>query len=212
VVRLAQRREGIPKWKPLGEKGVQSVRIFEIKERVLSYREDQLEAWGKGDKSIAPPFFVIPPIYWNQPRYHFAETLVLRRYYDTEGWQGFTCYALGYQYPGSKRRKAGRQKVEEIIPSDRLRRLRALRSDPHLVRSGAGEPDIFLYKHEGQFKFVEVKKGKDRLSAAQLICIAQILDILRCDVDIVYVAKELQLYTPKKYWFDLIQHKGGRVA
>jgi hypothetical protein len=154
----------------------------------------------------------MPPIFYKQQRYHFAETLVLRHYYDTEGWEGFTSYALGSQYPRSERRVPGRQKVEEIIPSDRLLRLRALRSDPQTVRSGRGEPDLFLYRRGGQFKFAEVKKGRDRLSAAQLICVAQILDTLGCEVDIVYVREEPQLYSPKKYRFDLVQHKGGRVA
>ena len=51
-----------------GGQEAQRVTIVEITERVLTYRKDQLEAWGKGDKSIAPPLFVIHQIYWNQPR------------------------------------------------------------------------------------------------------------------------------------------------
>lgn len=188
------------------------MRIVEITECVLSYGEDQLEAWVRGDKSIAPPFFVIPPIVRNQPRYHFAETLVLRHYYDTDQWEGFTSYALGSQYPRSQRRVAGRRKAEEIIPPDRLQRLRELRSDSDVVQGGRGEPDVFLYRHDRQFKFVEVKKGSDRLRPAQLTCIAQILDVFGCEVDIVYVREQRQVYSPKKYRFDLAHHTGERAA
>jgi hypothetical protein len=184
----------------------------EIAERIISYKEPQLAAWALGDKSIAPPFFAIPPIIRNQPRYHFAETLVVRHFYDTEGWEGFTSYALGPQYPRSQRRKAGRRKVEEVIPSHRLCRLRELRSDPVTARTGGGEPDVFLCHPDGRFKFAEVKKGRDRLRVPQLTCIAQILDVLGCEVDIVYVREENQLYSPKTYRFDLAKHTGERAA
>ena len=123
-------------------------RYFEIEERVLSFRAKQLEAWKKGNKSIAPPYFAVPPIVRNQPAYHFAETLALRHYYDTEGWQGFSSYALGAQYPNSERRAAGRRKVEEIIPPKPLALLRAVRSASSKTYRGAGEPDLFLFKED----------------------------------------------------------------
>ena len=190
---------------------MQHHRYFEIEERVLPFRAKQLEAWKKGNKSIAPPYFAVPPIVRNQPAYHFAETLALRHYYDTEGWQGFSSYALGAQYPKSERRTAGRRKVEEIIPSRKLARLRSVRSAMDKSYRGAGEPDLFLFKEGGLFKFVEVKKDNDRMGPAQLECIAQILAILRCDVDIVY-ATERRGYVPKRYRFDLVRHTGERIA
>ena len=104
------------------------MRHVEIQEQVLSFRAKQLSAWKKGDKSIAPPYFVMPDIVRNQPAFHFAETLTLRDYYDREGWHGFSSYALGSQYSNSERRAAGRRKVEEIIPPKPLARLRAVRS------------------------------------------------------------------------------------
>jgi len=185
-------------------------RYFEIEERVLSFRTKQLEAWKKGNKSIAPPCFAVPPIVRNQPAYHFAETLALRHYYDTEGWQGFSSYALGAQYPNSERRAEGRRKVEEILPSRRLARLRSVRSAMEKTYRGAGEPDLFLFKKSGLFMFVEVKKGADRVGPAQLECIAQIRAILRCPVEIVY-ATDREGYVPKRYRFDLVRYTGERI-
>jgi len=186
-------------------------RYFEIHERVLPFRARQLEAWKKGNKSIAPPYFAVPPIVRNQPAYHFAETLALRHYYDTEGWQGFSSYALGAQYPNSERRAEGRRKVEKIIPSRALARLRSVRAAMQKTYRGAGEPDLFLFKENGLFKFVEVKKGADRMGPAQLECIAQILAILRCRVDIVY-ATDREGRVPKRYRFDLVRHTGERIG
>ena len=186
--------------------------MIEICERVLFYRHKQLDAWIGGDKSITPDFAARPPIIINQPRYHFAEMFVLRHYYETEQWKGFASYALGQQYPRSERRADGRLKAAQIIPKDRLQRLQALRSSPEVARGGRGEPDLFLYKNTGQFKFVEVKKGSDCLREPQLICIAQILDVLQCEVDIVYVQEEQQKYTPKTYRFDIVHHTGERLV
>ncbi len=185
-------------------------RYFEVEERVLPFRAKQLEAWKKGDKSIAPPYSVVPPIVRNQPAYHFAETLALRDYYDKDGWQGFSSYALGAQYPNSERRAAGRRKVEEVIPSRKLARLRSARSAMEKTYRGAGEPDLFLFKESGLFMFVEVKKGADRVGPAQLECIAQIRAILRCQVDIVY-ATDREGYVPKRYRFDLVRYTGERI-
>lgn len=185
--------------------------IVEIEERILDYRQEQLEAWSQGDKRIAPGFVDLPPMVHNQPRYHFAEMLVLRHYHEAQGWKGFASYALGPQYPRSQRRLEGRLKAEEVIPKRGLELLRSLRLDPILKRGGAGEPDLFLYKETGEFRFIEVKKGGDRLREPQLTCIAQILDTLRCEVDIVYVRQEGQHYSPKEYRFDLANHTGRRA-
>ena len=89
---------------------------------------------------------------------------------------------------------------------------RQCRSDPALIRSGAGEPDLFLYRDDcPRFKFAEVKKGNDRLREPQLICIAQILAVLQCEVDIVYVREESKPYVPKKYRLDLVRCRGEIV-
>jgi hypothetical protein len=185
--------------------------IVKIRETVLKYSDHELKVWSDGDKSIAPDFAPIHPIIKNQPRYHFAEMFTLRHYYELEQWKGFTSFALGPQYQGSESREAGRRKIEELVPQDRLQQLRDARSDPAIRQSGVGEPDLFLYKDDGSFMFVEVKKGSDRLRETQLTCIAQILDILKCPVSIVYLRTEAQSYTPKTYRFDLSRHEGQQI-
>ena len=187
-------------------------RYVVIEETVLTYRQEQLRAWKAGDRSIAPAFLKITTNYRNQPHYHFGETFTLRHFHKTEGWKGFASYALGPQYPGSQRREAGRRKAKEVIPETRLQHLLERRSAPRLKRSGSGEPDLFLYKRDGSFKFAEVKKGSDRLSQRQLTCIAQVLAILRCKVSIVYLRREDQKYSPKRYRFDLIRLTGKRIV
>ena len=185
-------------------------RYVVIEETVLTYRREQLKAWKTGDRSIAPAFLKITTNYQNQPHYHFGETFTLRHFHKTEGWKGFASYALGPQYPGSQRREAGRRKAKEVIPEAKLQRLLERRSSPRLKRRGSGEPDLFLYKRDGSFKFAEVKKGSDRLSHRQLTCIAQVLAILRCDVSIVYLRREDQIYVPKTYRFNLTRMTGRR--
>ncbi len=184
----------------------------ELTETVLLYRAQQLVAWKNGDKSIIPNFVKVFPNIANQPERHFAEMLTLRHYHEQQGWKGFTSYALGEQYPHSARRIEGRAKVEELVPKHRLLRLRKLRGSDHDRRFGGGEPDLFLYKGDGSFKFVEVKKGRDQLREPQIRCIAQILGVLRCEVDILYVREELQQYTPKRYRFDLEGFDGWEVS
>jgi uncharacterized spore protein YtfJ len=79
------------------------------------------------------------------------------------------------------------------------------------VGNGAGrarEPDLFLYKADKSFKFAEVKKGRDHLSESQFACIAQILDVLGCQVDIVSVLAEGKTSVPRTYQFDLSAHTG----
>ncbi|MGM2827274.1 VRR-NUC domain-containing protein, partial [Bacillus cereus group sp. Bce006] len=76
-----------------------------------------------------------------------------------------------------------------------------------VLRQGltSGEPDLFLYKEDGSVLFVEVKKGSDRLSQSQLVCLSQIKSILGCDVAVVYLTEENQVYEPKTYMLDVIE-------
>jgi hypothetical protein len=180
----------------------------ELRERVLTYRQEQFDAWARGDRSLTPTF--VDPIVFlkNSPRRHFGEMFVLRHYSDTEGWKGFSSYALGDELSGSERRRAGRAKVEEIVPRRSLRRFRALRATGRDGRFGAGTPDLFLYDASGRFKFVEVKRTTDSLRPTQLRCIAQVMKALRCDVDIVYLREARQTYTPRTYVLDLDRCEG----
>jgi hypothetical protein len=177
--------------------------VIEIPEKILVYNQQDFEAWTQGDKSLIPSFLPVPDAVANQPQYHFPEILTLRHYHQSHGWLGFHLYALGPQYPGSESRKLGRAFVERIIPADDLQRFRQLQAADPLIRSGAGEPDLFLYNEKGAFMFVEVKKGPDRIRAPQLRCIALILAILRCPVDIVHLREERQSYRPKSHKVDL---------
>ncbi len=177
--------------------------IENVTETVLTYGDEQLRAWKAGDKSLAPSFLVVPPAVFNQPSYHFGEVFTLRSYHDRDGWLAFLLYALGDQYPKSADRLEGRRKVAEIIPADALRRFRAVRATDSSYILGRGEPDLFLYKNDGSFMFVEVKKGGDKISQAQLSCMAQIRAVLRCPVDIVYLCPENHRHEAKTYKLDL---------
>ena len=160
------------------------------------------------DKSLVPDFVTKTADLDNQPSYHFGEMFALRWYHENQGWLGFRGYALGFQYPGSGKRRAGRQKVEEIIPASKLARMRELRATEAF---GSGEPDLFLYKPDGAFMFVDVKKSKDQIGPAQLTCTAQILAVLRCPVEITYLCTPDQEYQPKLYEFDLASLSGRRA-
>jgi VRR-NUC domain len=177
--------------------------MTEIAETVLTYTKRQFDAWIQGDKSLIPSFVEVPAAVANQPHYHFFEAFTLRHYHESFGWRGFWMYALGPQLQGSESRKVNRSKVEDIIPAADLERFRKLQAADPLIRSGAGEPDLFLYKESGAFMFVEVKKGRDRLRRSQIRCIALVQAVLGCPVDIVYVREQHQTYRAKSYAFDL---------
>jgi hypothetical protein len=177
--------------------------IEKLHETVLTYRDDQYRAWKAGDKSLVPSFLAVPPAVLNQPSYHFGEVFTLSSYHERLGWFGFFLFALGTQFPESRDREEGRRKLAEIIPAAALQRFRSVRAADSTCILGRGEPDLFLYKDDGSFMFVEVKKGPDKISQAQLTCIAQIRAILRCPVDIVYLCTENQRREPKTYMLDL---------
>ena len=156
-----------------------------------------------GDRSLMPIFVDPIVLLKNSPKRHFGEMFALRHYHEKEGWLGFASYALGDELPGSERRRAGRAKVEEIIPKHSLSRFQDQRAAGTDRRLGAGTPDLFLYDTRGRFKFVEVKKTTDSLRSAQFRCIAQIMKTLGCEVDLVYLREARQRYTPRTYLLDL---------
>jgi hypothetical protein len=176
-----------------------------VTERVLLYRQDELDAWKAGDRSMVPDFYPAGLLSRNQLAYGFAEMLTLRHYHDEAGWLGFLHYDLAASYPCQRRRLLGRRRVREIIPQDRLQQLRAVMHQP---RGSPGQPDLFLYRDVGDFMFVEVKKGSDRLREPQYRSIAQIMAVLGCPVDIVYAREERQRRRPKRYAFDLEAYGG----
>lgn len=171
-----------------------------IEERVLTYEPQQLVAWRNGDKSMIPDFVDVPDIVRNQPRYRFVEMFALRWYHENEGWLGFADYELGGALLGSARRAAGREQLRRVVPTAALERLLDRRAG---VRGAAGEPDLFLYKADGSFKFAEVKKRGDRLRQHQLRCIGELMAVLGCEVDIVYLCEAGRRRAPKRYEFDI---------
>jgi len=184
--------------------------LVEIEERILTYNRSQLEAWKAGDKRLVPAFLSERDIIINQPEYHFGEIFVLRHYHETEGWKGFISYAIGTQYPGSGSRARGRAKIEALVPSEKLTRFRALRAGTNDGKLGKGEPDLFLYRDSEECKFVEVKKETDRISQAQLRCMAQIMAILEYPVELVYLCEEGRDHKPRTYVLDLDRFVGQK--
>ena len=102
------------------------------------------------------------------------------------GWKGCSSYALGPELPGSQRRRARRAKVEDNSPTGAQPSQGASRHGRgEAVRRGHARP--ILYDDTGRYKFVEVKKGTDRLRPLQLRCLAQIARTLRCEIEVVYL-------------------------
>lgn len=181
-------------------KGVKEAKMkFEIIETVFSYHHTLLENWKKGNKDWIPESLFVPPEVYNQPSYHFGEYYALKQYLDM-GWQGTAFYALGDWEPGNPKYDQGRAIVAKYVDPKRLAVFQALRKG-----LTSGEPDLMLYKEDGSVLFVEVKKQSDRVSEAQLICMAQIKSILGCDVTVAYLAEAGQTYTPKSYMLDIVQ-------
>lgn len=177
-------------------------RIVSTREKVLVYKKEQLESWRAGDKGLVSDFMTVPPAVEHQPVYHFGEALALRHYHDTEGWKGYCFYTLSRQ-ADTGAFKDGNDAVEEVVPVHDLRRLNLVRIADPLTKNNAGQPDLFLYREPGQFMFAEIKKQTDRLRPPQRRSIEQILAVLQCRVDIVYLREERHPHTPKTYYFDL---------
>ena len=172
--------------------------IFEVTETIFTYPSKLLEEWKNGDKGWVPESLFVPQDVHNQPNYHFGEYYALKKYLE-QGWRGTAFYALGDWEPNNDKYVHGRAMVSKYIDPIRLTMFKALRQG-----LTSGEPDLFLYKDDGSVLFVEVKKQSDRVSKSQLICMEQIKSILGCDVAVVYLAEENQVYKPKSYELNVV--------
>jgi hypothetical protein len=181
--------------------------VMDITEIVLTYDKLALDAWRLGDKRLIPDWLGERSMIMNQPTYHFGEVFVLDHLFTTDGWMGYRFFAIGEQWPHSELRRPGRNKISEIIPESRLKRFRSLRTG-NLTKTGAGEPDLFLFKPDGQYKFAEVKKQGDKIRPVQLQCMAHIAAILECPVEIYYLRERKKNYIPKTYVLDLDKFEG----
>jgi hypothetical protein len=106
--------------------------------------------WKRGIKKI-PDFVLNRDSLYTQKSYSFGEIFMLNYYQRPENgsWFGFMSYALGNQYPKSKARRDGRNKVKEVIPETKLERFFDISSAMRNVNFGNGEPDLFLGKDSG---------------------------------------------------------------
>ncbi|BCT69431.1 hypothetical protein NNRS527_03054 [Nitrosospira sp. NRS527] len=178
-----------------------------ITETVIKYREEDLTAWKNIEEKMKLLEGYSPPQdVFNQPTYHFGEYFVLN-YFKKAQWSGYRFYALGEWEPNNPKVLEGREKIKEMFTIQKLEEFRRQRVlSGHAA--GQGEPDLFLYMESGPTLFLEVKKGGDRVSPAQLTCLAQIKAILEADVGIVYLAKYGQKYKPKTYELNLETFEG----
>lgn len=180
-----------------------------IRETVIPYHQEELEAWKRGDKAAVLDGAIPPQAVINQPRYHFGEYYVLR-HFKRAGWSGCCNYAIGTWEPDNPRYLEGRTILQTLFAAPRLA---AFREQQRLTGSltGRGEPDVFLYRAGGEALFLEVKKENDRIAPAQLACLAQIKAILQAEVGVVYLVPHGRAYTPKAYELDL-ESFVGRIA
>lgn len=181
-----------------------------IEEQILVFKQEQLDKWKAGDKSLIPDFIELHSDYKNQQAYHFGEIFVISTFHQLYGWKGFRFYALGTWEPNNQKYNRSRDMIANLFPAKKLSEFREARREQDKV-SGTGEPDVMLYNDNGQTLFLEVKKGSDRIFDAQLTCLTQIKSILGADVGIVYLRETNQRYTPKKYELDLVNHCGKLI-
>jgi hypothetical protein len=183
---------------------------IEIQEQILQFQNSQLVAWKAQDKSLIPAYLNVEelPFIRTQNVYSFGEIFVLRHYYENGGWKGVLNYSLGSHRSRSPIRRHGKEMVDKLVPTEKLENYRRLRGTKQETNRGAGEPDLFLYRDTGEYMFIEVKKGKDRIRPIQLKCMAIIKRTIDCPVGIVYLQEEHQVYKPKTYVLDLDLFEG----
>lgn len=170
---------------------------FTLVETIIEYNLADFEAWKRGDKKKLILDQKVPEDIYNQPNYHFGEYFVLN-YFIKARWQGYVYYALSNFEPTNSKYKLGREKISELFPSKQLEKFRTIRAKSKYGGS-KGEPDLFLYMTNGPKLFLEVKKDQDKVSAAQLECLAQIKGILNAEIGIIRLIKYGSVCKPKEY-------------
>ena len=174
-----------------------------IEEQILFYEKDQSDKWSRGDKSLIPEFMEKHPEFYKQKTYHFGEIYVISQFHQKYGWKGFYPIALGRWEPDNRKYDSCRQMIHRLLPIEKLLKFRDLRKELDNNKKGSGEPDVMLYNDKKEVLFIEVKRGNDVMSDAQLTCLAHIKSILEAEVGVVYVCEAGKKYTPKKYELDL---------
>jgi hypothetical protein len=177
----------------------------EFTEIVLSYQPQERDAWNTADatrkRAMIPPFHELHRMILNQPRYHFGEFHTLRHFHQTEGWLGFRFFVLGLLSDFDNPRYApGGEQIRRTFSRERLEAYIKARGGG---RADAGDPDLFLYKPNGEAMFLEVKVDGDRVKDHQLQTLAQIRHYVGCRAEIVHVGKHEKPYSPKIHWVDM---------
>ena len=179
--------------------------MYHITELVLTYSQNELDLWKSGDKSLVPDWVDLPDVIFNQPNYHFGEYYVLQ-YFGNAGWRGFVDYGIGTWEPNNPRYFKGRKKIEDIFSYSKLSKIREIRKG-----LSSGEPDVFLYRKNGETLFIEVKKENDRISREQLVCLGQIKGILESEIGVVYLKEASKAYKAKQYEIDIENYSGIEI-
>ncbi|WP_236800055.1 VRR-NUC domain-containing protein [Aliivibrio fischeri] len=173
--------------------------IYTIQEKVITYPEQVLKEWQKGNKDWLPidlTELVDCKSYFNK---YFHECYALTHYLDN-GWYGTAFYALGDSATSNSLYDAGRVLLSQYICPVKLSLLKGIRTG-----LTAGEPELFLFKPDGSLLFVKVQKVGKHLSEAELICLSNIKSVLECEVEIVYVMEGSKTYKPKTYDIKVVQ-------
>ncbi len=101
-------------------------------------------------------------------------------HYRKKGWNGYVWFAIGEWEPNICKHVAGRKKIEKRFRGQGLKEIRKARK---CIKKG--EPNLFLYKPNGDTMFLLVRIRNRTVSCPQYECLAQIRKFLKVDVGIV---------------------------
>jgi hypothetical protein len=175
------------------ERGLKEI-VLEV---VLEYRPEDLRAWRGGRRLRAAEAQAIAHL-GQQASCQFAEHFTLALY-RKGGWCGHRFYALAGP-ARDPRAAAGYADALRCFGAESLR---------DLAQECAGspfqyaEPGLFLSKPSGEALFLEITKGRERLSEQQLQGLARIRSILGAGVGAVYVKPRGPWYQPRQWELDL---------
>ena len=153
------------------------------KDITLYYTESQKQLWLSGKLSETwskqcPGLYDDDDIRLlkQQSKYHFGEWLVAKYFYD----KGYGVLIEKYSCLNHKR-KIGIFK--KYLTED---------SFNYFIKHYSHTPDLFVYSRNSKdYFFVEVKVGRDKISARQKECFREIEEYFKCKVVIVNLKKEL---------------------
>jgi hypothetical protein len=180
---------------------------YKLTETVIEYHPADLVTWKKNEKDKLLGNRKVPQEVYNQPEYHFGEYFVLT-YFEKALWHGYCFYS--FSTPCLEKFQEGQNKITELFPDDLLEAFLVARKQSR-HSEGKGQPDLFLYMENGPKLFLEVKKDGDRISDAQLECLAKIRGILHAEVGIVHLVQFGHQHTPKTFDLDLVTYQCRQV-